>query len=223
MKKVIILLCIILCTFATPAFADDYLYFGFNYSNTIASGKFSHGIGGNFSAIGDYGGAKKVYAALGFTADISSKRAINSNDLKTLGVKDVNARFYSIPIRIGYPFMFNVINENNRFLLIPALAFDLHFFHADFMQKLSGYKIKYDLSGWGFSLGSALDIGMDHKFNKIYLRYGLDFDIRFLTLLLLDVKYTGDIKGSTSTSLTDTIANSFMLTTSPYICIGFKL
>ena len=42
-------------------------------------------------------------------------------------------------------------------------------------------------------------------------------------LLLLDVKYTGDIKGSTSTSLTDTIANSFMLTTSPYICIGFKL
>ena len=223
MKKSVVLFCIILCAFAVPAFADDYLYFGFNYSNTLANGNFSHGIGGNFSAIGDYGGAKKVYAAFGFTADVSSKRAINSNDLKQLGVKDVNTRFYSIPLRIGYPFMFNVINENNRFLLIPALAFNIHFFHADFMQNLSGYKIKYDMSGWGFSLGPSLNIGMDHKFNKIYLRYGLDFDIRFLTLLILDIKYTGDIKGSASNTSTDTIANSFMLTTSPYICIGFKL
>nr|DAK79838.1 MAG TPA: Ail/Lom protein [Bacteriophage sp.] len=223
MKKIAVLLCIIFCIFATSAFADDYLYFGFNYSNTLANGNFSHGIGGNFSAIGDYGGAKKVYAAFGFTADISSKRAINNNDLKTIGVKDINARFYSIPLRIGYPFMFNVVNENNRFLLIPALAFDIHFLHADFSQRKDGYKINYDMSGWGFSIGTSLDIGMDHKFNKIYLRYGLDFDIRFLTLLLLDIKYTGDITGSTSTTSTDTIANSFMLTTSPYICIGFKL
>ena len=57
----------------------------------------------------------KVYAAFGFTADVSSKRAINSNDLKQLGVKDVNTRFYSIPLRIGYPFMFNVVNENNTY------------------------------------------------------------------------------------------------------------
>lgn len=225
-SKIAFFLCTFLCAFSVPVFADDYLYFGGNYSNTVADGNISHGIGGNFSAIGDYGGAKKVYAAIGFVADVSGNRDLNTDELKKLGVQDMNTRFYSVPLRIGYPFIFS-INENTNFLLIPALAFDLHFFHADFTQKIVGYdsvyKVNYDMSGWGYSLGASVNLGMQHKINKVFVRYGVDFDTRLLTLLLADIKYTGYVKGTTSDAAFDTLADYFMLTSSPYVAIGFKL
>lgn len=223
-SKIAFVLCALLC--ALPVFADNYLYFGGNYSNTIADGNVSHGIGGNFSAIGDYGGAKKVYAAVGFTADVSGERDLNTDDLKKLGVNGIETSFYTVPLRIGYPFMLGV-SDTIHFLIVPSLAFDLHFFHADFTQKIvvydSVYKVDYDISGWGYSLGASLDIGMQHKINKVYLRYGVDFDMRLLTILLADAKYSGFVSGTSTDAAFDTVADYFMLTSSPYVCIGFKL
>lgn len=225
-SKFAFMVCTVLCFLSVPVFADDFIYFGGNYSNTIADGDMSHGIGGYFSVIGDYGGAKKCYAAFGFTADVSGGRELNTDELKKLGVHGTNTRFYSVPLRIGYPVIFD-INDDMRFMLIPAVAFDIHFFHADFMQKMvvydSVYKVDYDMSGWGYSLGAAVDIGMQHKLNKIFLRYGVDLDFRMLTVLIADIKYSGYVKGSTSDAAFNTMADYFMLTTSPYVSIGFKL
>ena len=225
-SKIAFVLCTVLCFFSVPIFADDFIYFGGNYSNTIADGNISHAVGGNISLIGDYGGAKKCYVAFGFDVDLSGNRDLNTDELKKLGVHDMNTRFYSVPLRIGYPFIFS-INENTNFLLIPALAFDLHFFHADFMQKMvvydSVYKINYDMSGWGYSLGASVNLGMQHKINKVFVRYGVDFDTRLFTLLLADIKYTGYVNGTTSDTAFNSVADYFMLTTSPYVSIGFKL
>lgn len=225
-SKIAFVLCALLCALSVPVFADNYLYFGGNYSNTIADGNVSHGIGGNFSAIGDYGGAKKVYAAVGFTADVSGERDLNTDDLKKLGVNGIETSFYTVPLRIGYPFMLGV-SDTTHCLIVPSLAFDLHFFHADFTQKIvvydSVYKVNYDISGWGYSLGASLDIGMQHKINKVYLRYGVDFDMRLLTILLADAEYSGFVSGTSTDAAFDTVADYFMLTSSPYVCVGFKL
>lgn len=225
-SKIAFMVCTVLCFLSVPVFADDFIYFGGNYSNTIADGNMSHGAGGYFSVIGDYGGAKKIYSAVGFTADVSGNRDLNTDDLKKSGVKDIETRFYSVPLRVGYPVIFD-INDDTRFMLIPALAFDVHFFHADFTQKIvvydSVYKVNYDMSGWGYSVGVSFNLGMQHKLNKIYLRYGVDFDIRMLTLLFADVTYSGFASGTTTDAAFDTMADYFMLTSSPYVCIGFKL
>ena len=221
-NKITFMLCTVLCFLSGPVFAEDFFYFGSNYSNTIANGNMSQGIGAHFSALGDYGGAKKIYSAIGFVADISSNRDLNTNELKRLGVSGMNTRFYSIPMRIGYPAVFD-INTDMRFMLIPALAFDINFFHANFTQKLYGYKINYDMSGWGYALGVAVDVGMQHKVNKILLRYGVDLDFRMLSILLVDIKYSGYVNCSRSGVASNTMADYFMLTTSPYVSIGFKL
>ena len=209
-SKFAFMACTVLCFLSVPVFADDFIYFGGNYSNTIADGNMSHALGGNFSAIGDYGGAKKIYSAIGFTVEITDRKDLLTADLKALGVDDMNTRFYSVPLRVGYPFFFD-INDDMRFMLIPSLAFDLHFFHADFTQKLYGYKVNYELSGWGYSLGVSVNAGMQHKFNKIYLRYGVDFDLPFMTLLIADINYSGYVKGSTSDSVVNTMADYFLL------------
>lgn len=225
-SKIAFMVCTVLCFFSVPVFADDFIYFGGNYSNTIADNNMSHGVGGHFSALGDYGGSKKIYASFGFTADVSGSRDLNTDELKKLGVHDMDMSFYSVPLRMGYPVILD-INDDTRFMLIPALAFNIHFFHADFTQKMivynSVYKINYDMSGWGYSLGTAVDVGMQHKLNKIFLRYGVDLDFRMLTILIADIKYSGYVKGTTSDAAFNTMADYFMLTTSPYVSVGFKL
>lgn len=225
MKKISIFIISIL--FATiPAVARDYLYFGGNYSNIIGNNFINHAIGGNISAIGDYGGLKRLYVSIGFIGDVSGNRNINTYELKKIGVNGINTRFFAVPLRFGYPSLFN-INENIQFIFTPSIAFDIQFFHADFKQKLeiygTPYNMEYKLSGWGYSLGVATDVGMQHKIHKVYLRYGIDFDMRLYTFLLADIKYSGTIKGDTSSIIMESIADYFMLTTSPYIAIGFKL
>ena len=225
MKKIIAFIIGILFI-AVPAVAADYLYVGGNYSNTLARGMMSHAIGGNISILGDYGGAKRIYTSIGFVGDVSSNRDLNTDELKKVGIDGINTRFFSIPIRIGYPSLFN-IDENMQFVFIPSLAMDMHFFRANFSQKIPVYgffyNVEYKLSGWGYSIGLAADVGMQHKINKVYLRYGVDFDMRLATLLLADIKYTGAIKGSSSSVITESIADYFALTSTLYIAAGFKI
>ena len=116
---------------AFGAFSDDYLFFGANYSNTIADKNVSHAIGGNFSSIGDYGGAKKLYAALGFNYELTNRANLISDDFKKLGVNGLSMKSFALPIRIGYPVIPN-ITERTRFVFIPSLAFDILFFKASF-------------------------------------------------------------------------------------------
>lgn len=222
MKGKIFFVSAFLCFLSFSVFADDYLFFGVNYSNTISNGDISHGIGGNFSAIGDYGGYKRIYGALGFTADITSNRDLLTKDLKKLGVSNMDSHFFYIPLRIGYPIFFD-INEATRFLLIPSMAFDIDIFNAKFSQNMLGYKVNYELSGWGYSFGMSLNLGMQHKLGKVYLRYGVDFDMPFFSMLIVDVKYSGYIRGSSSGSEFIPISDVFTLTTSPYISVGFKI
>ncbi|MGP1459136.1 MAG: hypothetical protein ACTTKL_07485 [Treponema sp.] len=146
--------------------------------------------------------------------------------MKKAGVDGINTRFFSMPLRLGYPTLFN-INENMQFVFIPSFAVDVHFFRAEFEQKIpfsgSVYNVEWTLSGWGYSAGLAADIGMQHKINKVYLRYGVDFDMRLATLLLADIKYTGAIKGSSKSAITESIADYFMLTSTLYVAVGFRL
>lgn len=215
---------ILLFFFALPSlsFADDYLHFGLNYSPTISNGNVSHAVGGNFSVIGDYGGAKKVYSAIGFTADITKRDSFLNDDLKKLGVNDFNSRFFAIPLRIGYP-VFIKINEDIKFSFIPSLAFDIQFFNCNFKQNYLGYKFNYKISGWGYSAGVSANVGMQHKINKIYLRYGIDIDLPFVTMLLVDTEISGFIKKKASDVSVTSIASVFTVTPSPYISVGFQI
>ena len=81
MKKISIFIISILFA-AIPAVAKDYLYFGGNYSNIIGNNFINHAIGGNISAIGDYGGLKRLYVSIGFIGDVSGNRNINTYELK---------------------------------------------------------------------------------------------------------------------------------------------
>ena len=169
-------------------------------------------------------GQKEYIPQSGLSA--SSNRDLNTDELKKVGIDGINTRFFSIPIRIGYPSLFN-INENMQFVFTPSLAMDMHFFRANFSQKIPVYgffyNVEYKLSGWGYSIGLAADVGMQHKINKVYLRYGVDFDMRLATLLLADIKYTGAIKGSSSSVITESIADYFALTSTLYIAAGFTI
>ena len=215
---------ILFALFVLPflSFADDYLYFGLNYSPTISGKNVSHAIGGNFFVIGDYGGAKKVYSAVGFTADVTKRDSFLTDDLKSLGVNDFNSRFFAVPLRVGYP-VFAKINENTKFNFIPSLAFDFQIFNCSFNQNYLGYKLDYKISGWGYSLGISANMGIQHKINTIYLCYGVDVDMPFFTMLLSNVKISGFVKKETDGDSITSIADVFTITFSPYISVGFKL
>ncbi len=217
-------LCAVVLACAVPAFSDCYMYFGGNYSNTVSDGSVSHGVGGNYTIIVESGGVGRFYTGIGLVADVTN-RNINTDELKKLGVNGIDTNFYTVPMRFGYPVMLGV-TDSTKFLIIPSLAFDMHFFNADFTQRIAryGYVMEsYDMSGWGYSLGASLNLGMQHRINKMYMRYGVDFDFRFLTILLADIEYSGVIRGTTTSSAFDTVSDYVMFTTSPYLCIGFKL
>lgn len=223
-SRIAFVLCAVFCAFSVPAFAETYMYFGGNYSNTVTTFDGTspdHVVGGNISVIAD-----RLYAALGFVADVSNGHDLKTDELKKIGVHGMETSFYYVPMRIGYTFMLGV-GDTSYFMIVPALAFDLHFFHADFEQKIPAYgyvyRESYEMSGWGYSLGASLNLGMQHRMNKVYLRYGVDFDVRLLTLLLAGIEYSGVVNGTISDSAFDTVADYFMLTSSPYISIGFKL
>ncbi|EMB27537.1 hypothetical protein HMPREF9727_02253 [Treponema denticola MYR-T] len=222
MKNKILFLFLALLLLPYLSFADDYLYFGLNYSPTVSNGNVSHAIGGNFSVIGDYGGAKKVYSAIGFTADVTKRDSFLNDDLKKIGVNDFNSRFFAIPLRIGYP-VFVKINEDVKFNFIPSLAFDIQLFNCNFKQNYLGYKFNYKISGWGYSLGFSANVGMQHKINKIYLRYGIDLDVPFVTMLLVNTEISGSIKSKTDGVSVTSIASVFTVTPSPYISVGFQI
>lgn len=165
---------------------------------------------------------KKVYSAIGFTADITKRDSFLNDDLKKLGVNDFNSRFFAIPLRIGYP-VFIKINEDIKFSFIPSLAFDIQFFNCNFKQNYLGYKFNYKISGWGYSAGVSANVGMQHKINKIYLRYGIDIDLPFVTMLLVDTEISGFIKKKASDVSVTSIASVFTVTPSPYISVGFQI
>ena len=223
-SRVAFLVIALVCAASVAVSSETYLYFGANYSNTVTTlggASPDHAVGGNISVIAD-----RLYAALGFVADVSNGHDLKTDELKKIGVHGMDTSFYYVPMRIGYTFMLGV-GDTSHFMIIPALAFDLHFFHADFEQKIPAYghvyRESYDMSGWGYSLGASLNLGMQHRLNKVYLRYGVDFDVRLLTLLFADIEYSGVVNGTISDSAFDTVADYFMLTSSPYISIGFKL
>ena len=215
---------ILLIFFVLPcfSFADDYLYFGLNYSPTISGRNISHAIGGFFSVIGDYGGARKIYSSVGFNADITKRDSFLTDDLKSLGVNDFNSLFFALPLRIGYP-VFAKINENTKFDFIPSFAFDVQIFNCGFRQNYLDYELNYKISGWGYSLGISANIGMQHKINTIYLCYGIDVDMPFFTMFLSNVKISGFVRKETDGVSVTSIADVFTITFSPYISIGFKL
>ena len=51
----------------------------------------------------------------------------------------------------------------------------------------------------------------------------VDFDTRLFMLLLADIKYTRYVNSTTTDMAFNSVADYFMLTTSPYVSIGFKL
>lgn len=221
-KRILVVFTFVLASiFAFPSFADDYIYFGGNYSLITTDGNSSQAIGANISGIGDYGGLKKVYCAIGFAYDITGDRSFGIDEFEELGIDDIETNCFSIPIRFGYPIFCN-INDNMDFLIIPSLAFDFNFVSGSFDWEFLGYNIKYDFSGFGYTAGLDLNLGMQHKVGGMYFRYGIDFDMPFVSLLTVDIDYSGYISGSTSGSGSSSMADYFMLATTPYISFGFK-
>ncbi len=215
-----------LTLFSLVSFAADYLHFGFNYSPTISDGGTSHAIGGHFAAIGDYSDAFKIYAAIGFSGDVTNRDSFLTDDLKKLGVKDFESKFFAVPLRIGYPFLVR-IGGGTQLQIIPALAFDLQFFKCKFRQVLfvydTPYKVNYDMSGWGYSLGISANVGMQHRLGKVYLRYGIDVDFPFMTMILYKAKFSGAVSGNMDDSSVTTIMDALSVTLSPYVSVGFRL
>ena len=220
--RIAFVLCALVCASSVPVFAyGDILCFGANYTYATAGGHGSHAVGGHLSVIANWG-----YLAVGFSADVSGERDLNMDELRGLGVGKVDTNFFSVPIRVGYPFMIG--RGSARFLIIPSLAFDMQFFEAKFSQKIdiydSTYKMNYKCSGWGYTLGASLNLGMQHKLGRAYLRYGCDLDFGLLTVLLMNIDYSGFLNGSTSDSYVGTAAtDGLQFAASPYLCIGFRL
>lgn len=219
--KFAFVLCAFLCALSVPAFADDdYLYFGADYTCTTAGGYTSHALGGHLSVINDW-----LYVAVGFSADVSGDRNFGIDELRELGVGNIDMNFFFAPIRIGYPFMLG--SEGATFLIAPALAFDLQFFSAKFSQRIDVYdktvKMNYKMAGFGFTLGASLNLGMQHKIGKAYLRYGVDLDFGLFTEMTYRIDFSGFVSGSDSDAYITTVADFLQFSASPYICLGFRL
>ena len=206
------------------SFADDYIYIGPNYTATFSESGTNSGIGFQFSAIGEYSTTFKIYSALGYIYNINAKDDfIKSNELSKLGVKFNDVNLHILPLRIGYPFSLN-ISEKMRMFFIPALAFDIQFFSANFTQRIAGFKIDYKMHGFGYSMGPSFNVCVQNKFtDKLYIRYGVDFDMPMITFMFFDCDYSGSIRGSTSDAKFSTFADNFTLSASPYVCMGFKI
>jgi|GEM_PF-1365920 hypothetical protein len=206
------------------SFADDYIYIGPNYTASFSKSGTSNGIGLQFSAIGEYSNTFKIYSAIGYVYNINAKDDfIKSSELSKLGIKSFDINLHTLPLRIGYPFSINIA-EKMRIFFIPALAFDIQFFSANFTQRIAGFKINYNMRGFGYSVGPSFNVCVQNKFtDKLYIRYGIDFDMPLITLMFFDCDYSGAIHGSTSDAKFSTFADNFMLSASPYVCIGFKI
>lgn len=222
MKKLFVLF-FCFCLFSVCA--ENHSFFGGNFSATFENDAKSYSIGGNYSVIGYYGGFKKLYASVGLVADVSGERDLLNDDLRSLGISGIDIRFFTVPCRFGLP-VEHSFNGSLTLLVVPSLACDVHLFRSDFVQRLfiygSYYTVNYKLSGFGYSLGLALDVGMKHQVNNLLFRYGVDCDLRVLSLYAVDASYSGSIIGSTKYTLTSSIADYTMLTVSPYVAIGFK-
>ena len=134
-------------------------------------------------------------------------------------------------MRIGVPVLFNAA-ENLRVALIPSLAFDILFFSSNFTQSVDYYgattAYTYDLSGLGYSIGFSANIGVQHKFGRVCLWYGVDFEMPLVTFAFIDGARKYAIEGGTRTRIiTDasitTPADYFTIAVSPFVCAGFSL
>lgn len=220
-KFAFVLCALLLCAVSVPVFAEeDSLCFGANYTYMTCGGYGSHAVGGNVSYMND-----SLYVAFGFSADVSGKRNLGVDQLRELGVGNVDTKFFCVPLRVGYPFM--VGGDAATFLIVPSLAFDMQFFGAKFTQKIDVYdktvKVNYQMAGFGFTLGASLNLGMQHKLGRAYLRYGVDLDFGLLTEMVYKFKFTGFVSGSDSDADFTTVADGLQFAASPYLCVGFSL
>lgn len=214
-------LCATVLALSVSAFAEDEcLYFGANYSYMYGGGYGSHAVGGHVSTITD-----RVYAALGFLADVSGDRDFEMKELRELGVRNIETKFFTVPIRIGYPFMIG--SDTATFTIILSVSADAQFFGVTFDQKNDSYKMSYKMSGFGTTFGAALNLGMQHKIGKAKLMYGVDMDFGLLSVAVYRFDYSGyvpkHVVGSGTGSSFSTVADGLQFAASPYISVGFSL
>lgn len=213
-----------LCTLYVPAFSEeeDSVHFGFNYSPTFSQGDVRHVIGGHVALLGDRDDwFRKYYVAFGFDVDITKDGERLMESLEVLGVKNLDYKFFMIPFRVGYPF-FVRFNDSASLNIIPSLAVDFQIPYCKFSQTIERKKVSCELYGFGFSLGFSADIGMQHRFGAFQLRYGVDVEVPFVTMLICNIKMTGAVNASASASSIKYISDAFALTLSPYLSIGFE-
>lgn len=218
-SKIAFMVCMVLCFLSVPVFADVYMFWGGNYSNTVTTKSddtANHAVGINYTVLFDWGKFRGLYLGIGLNYDFTDYKLPDS--AKKLGVSNYKQTFISLPLRVGYPFIFD-LSVNSRLLLIPSLALDFTFLGASFSSGSSDF----DISGYGEQVGLSLNVGMKHKLNKMYLRYGVDFDLPFLIAMNLTLKSSKYSSVRYTDGVFDTISDYVALTTSPYVCLGFKL
>lgn len=219
--RIAFVLCALVCASSVPVFAyGDILCFGANYTYATAGGHGSHAVGGHISVTSGW-----VYAAVGFSADVSGDRNIGIDELCEIGISNIDTKSFSVPVRLGYPFMIG--SDTAKFVIIPSLSFDLLFFGAKFSQEIEMYgtahKVNCQVSGFGFTLGASLNLGMQHKLGRAYLRYGVDLDFGLFTDMIYRFDISGFVSVSGSDSYSTTVADGLQFSASPYLCIGFRL
>ena len=215
-SKIAFMVCTVLCFFSVPVFADTYMYFGANYSNTVSTQEndtVNHAVGVNYTVLFDWGNFKGLYLGVGLNYDFTNYDLPDS--VKNLGISDFKQSFFVLPMRVGYPLIFD-LSESTRLLLIPSLALDFTFLDA----KCSVSGVDCTVSGFGEQIGLSVNLGMQHRLNKAYLRYGVDFDLPFMIAMTLTAKRSAY---SYTDGVFDTISDYVALTSSPYVCLGFKL
>lgn len=219
--RIAFVLCALVCAFSVPVFAyGDILSFGANYTYAKAGGHGSHAVGGHISVTSGW-----IYAAVGFSADVSGNRNIGIDELREIGISNIDTKSFSIPVRLGYPFMIG--RDTATFMIIPSLSFDMLFFGSKFSQRIETYGATYKadckISGFGLTLGAALNLGMQHKLGRAYLRYGVDLDFGLFTDMIYRFDISGFVSVSGSDSYSTTVADGLQFSASPYLCVGFRL
>lgn len=184
-------------------------------------GGVTHAVGGNVAFLCDRDDwLRRCYVAFGFTADLTKDSEKLLKGLDALGVRNLKYNFFAIPFRVGYPFFIRFGSTSLN--IIPSLAVDFQIPYCKFTQTVQGKRVDSQMFGFGCSLGVSADIGMQHRFGAFHLRYGVDLEMPFITVLLASVKMTGAVNMTVKDSSFSSIEDGFAMTVSPYVSVGFE-
>ncbi len=244
-KSFVLTLCLIISAGHSLLYADGYSgrkeeiqFFGLTFSNltSVNSGATDNDqlFGAHLSTLRlrSRGGS---YSEFGFLYNYSARDTdgvIGIPFPANEKVQDLESDTISFPSRRGYVFRL-VREESFEFHLIPSLGASFFWTDIDYNTDESVEpdikKTRYEgyMVGIDFRLG--FDIAMMHRFDNVYVRYGIELDFPLMQFSASRMKkeeskdgiyYADPLRAYSNDFIS--VADVFKLGTTPYVAIGFR-